>query len=388
VKVLWVVVDSLRADACGFAGGAAGTPTLDRLAAEGSSFSQAFCSASWTIPSLCSMDTGAFPHQLGVCHWGHRLPARHTSMMATFRRAGWRVAAFTPNPEWSFRGWPDRPVVGHVHAEEEMLAAVRAPGDALFLVHHGGTRFPYVTKQRTRAGLQSAAHLGIAALRQNHARLAPTFLGLYRRAIHLWSEERLPRLLDALCHGGEEVLVAITADHGESLGEYMPDGPRPRHIFDLHGRWLRDATTQVPLVFWGNTVGGAVPAGQVLGGFARGVDLGPTLCDAAGIPWEPARVARRGVTLLPSLMGGQPAPSLDALTVRGHNTQDPDTYPENGRAMWRGYSLRSAEGRTTWDAVDDPIPAGPARALYAEWEAAADSPALVQGAAELLAPNR
>jgi len=316
------------------------------------------------------MDTAAFPHHVGVCNWGHRLPEGRASMLATFARAGWRVRTFTPNPRWSFWGWPEPTHPGDSQDEEKLLTAVRAPGNALFLVHHWSTHLPYVTKRRTWTGLRNAAETAIAALRKHPAELAPKLRGLYHRAIGQWSEHNLPRLLEAASHGGEDVFVAITADHGENWGACMPQGGPVRHIFDLHGRWLEDATTHVPLLLWGKTTAGSIPSGQALGGFARGVDLAPTLCEAAGLDWVPAEGHPvQGKSLLHAAMTGQPAPSDAALTVRSHNTHEPDTYPEDGRAMWRGYSLRTAAGRVTWDAIDNPN-APASDALRAEWEVA------------------
>ena len=45
MKVLLLIVDSLRADAPGFGGGPA-SPTLDGLAAEGTRFDKSYCAAS------------------------------------------------------------------------------------------------------------------------------------------------------------------------------------------------------------------------------------------------------------------------------------------------------------------------------------------------------
>ena len=244
------------------------------------------------------------------------------------------------------------------------------------------THLPYLTVRRPWSGLRNAANAAIAALARHPADMAPKLERLYHRSVQHFSEERLPRLVEAASHGGHDVLFAITADHGEHWGECLPAGHKIHHIYDLHGRWLADPTTRVPLIFWGQTVNAPVPSSQRLGGFARGVDMGPTLTDAAGLTWpeNPAHPIE-GHSLIPAVISGEPAPALAALTVRSHNTHVPDTYPPDGRKMWRGYSLRPDAGRWTWDAIfqrtrhlegataNAEIEAG----LQAEWEKACDA---------------
>jgi arylsulfatase A-like enzyme len=66
MKVVLIVADSMRGDAPGFAGGPTETPLMDRLAGEGTRFDSAFASGAWTIPSLMSMLTGAYPHRISI----------------------------------------------------------------------------------------------------------------------------------------------------------------------------------------------------------------------------------------------------------------------------------------------------------------------------------
>ena len=59
--VVIVTLDTLRADHVGGYGGLAETPTLDRLAAQGTLFERAFCNVPLTLPSHATMLTGLLP---------------------------------------------------------------------------------------------------------------------------------------------------------------------------------------------------------------------------------------------------------------------------------------------------------------------------------------
>ncbi|MCP5119264.1 MAG: sulfatase-like hydrolase/transferase, partial [bacterium] len=64
-----ITVDTLRADALGFAGHPeAATPVLDRLAAAGRVFSGAHAHCVTTLPSHASILTGLYPYQHGARH--------------------------------------------------------------------------------------------------------------------------------------------------------------------------------------------------------------------------------------------------------------------------------------------------------------------------------
>ena len=68
------------------------TPTLDRLAAEGITFDNAFCSNSICTPSRASIITGQYPHVNGVTDLtGRILPAKQT-LPILFRQAGYQTA--------------------------------------------------------------------------------------------------------------------------------------------------------------------------------------------------------------------------------------------------------------------------------------------------------
>ena len=92
--------------------------------------------------------------------------------------------------------------------------------------------------------------------------------------------------LDALGIGRQAV-VALTADHGESLAEH-----RVPFAHDA----LYDATVHVPLIV---RAPGALPAGRVVEALSQAVDVAPTLLDLAGLPEAAATPSIQGRSLRP-----------------------------------------------------------------------------------------
>ncbi|MDP7113914.1 MAG: sulfatase-like hydrolase/transferase [Myxococcota bacterium] len=373
MMVVVLVVDSLRGDAPGYTGGPAATPLLDQVAGEGTWFERTVVSGSWTVPSLLSMVTGSYPHRLGICRWRHPFPERRPTLMSAFASAGFEVRTLSFNPRWSMATCPGRGLPGDSQDPEQVLDALRGPRgrDRLVIIHHWWTHLPYLARKLPRDGWLRTCDAILDSLARRPDPLAIKFRGLYHRALAHFSAELLGRYLDAAASGGEDVLLLLTGDHGENWGECLAPGRRVEHIYDLHGRWLADGTACVPLLLWGRGHGGAIPVASGLGGVARGVDIGPTVADLAGIPWPgqlpapggPHGVDRGitpdgrgltidGVSLAPAVRAGEPAPSSEAMVVSSHNTHQPHTYPAEARQMWRAFGLRTDRAWYVFDGVD------------------------------------
>ncbi len=370
--VLVLIVDSLRADAPGFGGGEALTPTLDGLAAGGTVYESAIASAGWTVPSLNALAAGTFPHRIGVARWRHPHPRRRPTLFTAFEAAGFEVFSFFHNPRWAFAASQRRGRVGDSQNRESVCAALRAPrgADRFVFVHHWWTHLPYRTESLPRKPWKSLCNEILADLARDPGTQRPRQRRAYLDTVEYLDRELLGGYLDAAHSGGDDVLVCVTADHGENWGESVPEGHTVGHIYDLHGRWLTDDTTHVPLLFHGGRGSSRVPPGQRLGGFARGVDVAPTVCALAGVPWPgplpetdgPTLIDRGiaevgdlqldGVSLAEGLAAGQVAPSEVAVTVTSNNAIVPARYPRAARTMWRRFSVRTTSARYVWDGVD------------------------------------
>lgn len=359
--VLLIVADSVRADAPGFGGGPP-TPTLDALAAAGTVCTDAVASAAWTVPSLNALATGTFPHRVGVARWRHPFPRRRPTLMSAFAAAGFEVITAAHNPRYAFANTHHRGQVVDGEDLPALLAALqgRRGRDVFVLLHYWWTHLPYRNERLPRSAWKRLCDETIQALAEDPANAVPAARDAYHACLRYFDVEVLPRLLDA----APDALIAFTADHGETWGDSLPAGHRPTHLYDLHGRWLSDETTRVPLLLHGP----GVPPGR-LRGWVRGVDVAPTLCGLASVPWPgplpdpggPCLVERGigadgsglhldGVDLGPRLRG-ETVGASDALTVTTYNAVHPGKYPRAGRRLWCRYGLREDAARWTWDGL-------------------------------------
>ena len=94
-SAILITVDTLRADALGFAGDPrVATPALDRLAAAGRVFDFAHAHAVTTLPSHASILTGLYPYQHGARHnAGFVLAGDVPTLASRLRDAGFATAA-------------------------------------------------------------------------------------------------------------------------------------------------------------------------------------------------------------------------------------------------------------------------------------------------------
>lgn len=104
-NVIWVFGDQHRAQALGCAGDPnLHTPNIDRLAAEGLSFTAAVAGTPLCCPYRGSLLTGRYPHQ---CVPGHEypLPDGQPTLAAPFKEAGYHTAYFG---KWHLDGFHER----------------------------------------------------------------------------------------------------------------------------------------------------------------------------------------------------------------------------------------------------------------------------------------
>jgi choline-sulfatase len=443
-NVLLVLSDEHRPDALGVAGhDHVETPTLDRLAATGTRFSNAYCPSPLCAPCRASFTTGRYVHEVGAWDnaasydgsapsWGERF-ADAGVPVTTVGKLDFRpgVEAFEEQIEPSYRAEPDvnglhrEPPIVRESARERILAAgpTEEPGwherqDARcteaalsWLREHADDEEPWVlslnyilphfplTARREYYERYPEAEMDLPAdypagddhpileeLRDHFdGRAVPESVLRRTRAAYyaLCTEldDNLARVLDALEETGqrEDTLVVYTADHGEPLGD--------------HECWWKcsmyEQSVGVPMV----ASGPDVEAGRVIDQPVSLLDLVPTFADVLGLEPDPAW---RGESLADLLAGGDPDPERAVFSeYHAHGTSRGAFMLRQGRYKYVHYPDNpaqlfdlDADPEELDNLADDPDYADVRARLEAELRAVCDPAAVDRRAREDQAERR
>jgi arylsulfatase len=308
-NVLWIVLDTVRADFLGCYGGPAGiSPRIDELADRGVLFERAVSQAGWTLPAMVSMLTGLHAESHGVVHTEHRLPAQAVTVAERMSVAGFTTAAvvsgtFTDSYWGMDQGFDHFDDLGMV--VDDHGASPRDPTDTQAMKNRAHRRItsPLVT-DRAIAWLEEHPqrrfflmthyfdpHLDYLEHSGISERFAPMPCSSPRlcaldpdpqetarlRAFHAgeiaFTDLHIGRLLDYLDERGllHETIVVLTADHGEEFYERK---------FLAHGNFLFNEVIRVPLIVV--APGGATPPGRRVRTPVASLDIGATLLELTG----------------------------------------------------------------------------------------------------------
>jgi arylsulfatase A-like enzyme len=322
-NVLWISLDTLRADHVGAFGGPAGlTPTLDELSKEGVVFPDTTCPMPLTAPSHVAMLTGLMPHESGVHKNGVPLSRSVASLPRQLAEHGYVTAGFvsgfplfdrsshfashfhhyddefdpsaplsegarmTPLGRVALRAmrfrrhWREPIERNGDKTVDRTIRWLETQGDGagarpffvfchLYDVH--AEYLPHEPGQKPSPfwdAESSIARLEILQDETERRRLAD----LYSGEVH-FADAQVGRLLERLRARGllERTLVVVTADHGESLGEhdYWYEHINPYHV-----------ETHVPLIL---RLPNHEKAGTRVAGPAQLTDLAATVRDLLGL---------------------------------------------------------------------------------------------------------
>jgi arylsulfatase A-like enzyme len=338
--LVWLVIDTLRADALGAYGctergetDAPPSPNLDRLAAEGFLFERAYAAAPWTVPSLATQLSGRYPFDHGANRLLEPLPERLVTLPQVLSRQGWRSVGVTTNFvtlgrygfDRGFERFDDSLALGHEgsygpQAVDRLLELSDGLGGPevrrflwllLFEPHfryeaHAGLRFGRGFGTRRAEAPYAGPLRGSEPLAELRASLAGGRLSAedleFLRALYqseaAAADQAFGRLRSGLEQRGlwDEAWVLASADHGEELGEQGWLGHTVR---------LSEALVRVPLLVRGPRSAGLAP--RRIDVPVSQVDLFATALDFAGLP-AAARPPVESRSLWPLLVGAEVEP--------------------------------------------------------------------------------
>ncbi len=295
--VLLVTSDTHRADHVGLASGGARvrTPMLDALAARGMFFEDCWSSTNVTRPSHVSLLTSVTPRDTGIVTNFQRLQDEAATLAEAFRAAGYAtfaaVSAAPLDDRFSGLGQGFDRMSSPDEAQRDAAATIArlsawlpsAEGFPLFVwMHLFDAHAPYVVPEEYRrlhypaerdpydASLPELA--GRARPDWDPAVRDPEWVLAQYGAQVSYLDDRLAGLF--VLPRFAEAIVAVTADHGESLDAHG--------IYYSHAELYPD-TLHVPLILaWPGAHGGERVTRSVLQ-----IDVGRTLLDLAGLAETP-----------------------------------------------------------------------------------------------------
>ena len=293
-NLLLITVDTVRADVLGCYGGSVETPVIDRLAAEGVRFDNAWTVTPLTLPSHASILTGLYPPSHGIReNTNFRLAPGVRTLAEHLRENGYRTRAVVSSFVLSGIFGLDQ---GFDVYDEPRSGKMIMPGGRSVEFREILERKAGETTRQVLNGLDPAMDqpyfLWVHYFDPHSAYEPPEpFASRYRDDLYrgevAYVDSEIGRLLSGLKERDllENTLVAVVADHGESLGE---------HGEATHGLFVYRSTIQVPLILH---MPGVVEQGAIRTDPVSVVDLVPTVLDLMEVPpiALPAEVAGRSV---------------------------------------------------------------------------------------------
>jgi arylsulfatase A-like enzyme len=327
-NLILVTVDTLRSDFLGVYGHEMPvSPNIDLMASRALIFERAYSTAPFTAPSHASILTAQHPSTHGVIFNGHRAPVTISEASVTIaehlQAEGFETAAVVSagplHSKYGFgRGFDEYHLVlrpahgdlggdgaGVIQKAAEWLDS-RRPGERFFLwIHLFDPHLQYISSKEVleQLGLESDLKVNL----RNAKKLpAETLRSAYRAEVYEMDRHfgSLQRHLESTGLD-ESTLIALTADHGEYLGE---------HGRNDHSQ-LYDEVLAVPLLIRPPGLKTQVRRTDVV----STVDLVPTLLD---------------------LLGVEPLPY-----AQGHSLLDVTTSDRAAYAEWRNYGILGSKYR-------------------------------------------
>jgi arylsulfatase A-like enzyme len=378
-SLLLITIDTLRADHLSAYGYSRPTsPRIETLARQGMVFRNTFATVPRTTQSVATILTGLYPKHHRARGLFSFLPPGNTTLSEILKERGYSTWAVVSNiflqpgkgfeqgfdsysnPRSRFDGDSSRQVT------DEALQRIAAapPGSPFFLwVHYLDPHWSYEPEPRFAAMFDPGYRPSEAMKEMVEGKFHkgdiifnnPLDPADRRHLVALYDgeiaqvDEQVGRLLDGIPpEVRENLLIVLTSDHGESLGE---------HGYSFaHGEYLYDGTLRVPLLF---VFPGRVPLGEQ-SRFASLLDVAPSILRLLGLPDRPGM---DGIPLFAAAGSGMvPAGSHDLLFAE---TDYQLIHSANPRFFVPGVQGRwSCSRRGPRKLIRIPHPGGDLRELY------------------------
>jgi len=360
-NVVLIIIDTIRPDRLGCYGCTLPTsPNIDKLASEGTLFTNAVTTAPITLPSVSAILTSTYPVSNNVRYNGRFfLSDANITLAEILKQQGYKTAAFIGGfpldsrfkVDQGFDVYDDdfsnsakqgnRKWIGHEVGDFERTAAevnentfkwLEQKGDDPFflMVHYFDPHWPH----------KSPGDFG------------EKFKSPYNNEV-AYTDEQIGKLLKKLDDMGlmKDTFVVLTGDHGEGLGA---------HEELTHGEYIFDTTVLIPLVLYHQN---RIPKGRKIDMMVRSIDIMPTILELLNVPASPES---QGVSLLQAFTGElEESPALIETMLPYYESADRGTTPAKVMGLRTGrwklvYATFERDGKPVqigelYDIQEDPL---------------------------------
>jgi arylsulfatase A-like enzyme len=308
-NILLIVADTLRADHLGCFGFEKDTsPRIDGLASRGTRFTRYYTVVPTTLASFTSLLTSRHPKDHGAFRNGFKGYEDLPVLSRVFQDAGYETAAFVSSyclgREFGMsRGFdlfdqqfttptrlPDnrliRPASEVTRSVLNWLRGDREDAPFFALVHYFDPHWPQNPPPAFReffGAVKQADPNGLPSFKaaQRHLEETGGRPGAFEINLHnlycaeiRYMDSEIGKVLDYLDEAGlaEDTVVVFTADHGRTFWDHDD--------YFNHGRFVYESTIHIPLIL---RAGGKASQEVRCDELLCNLDLGPTLCDLAGL---------------------------------------------------------------------------------------------------------
>jgi choline-sulfatase len=319
-NIILITLDTTRADRMGFLGSKRGlTPNLDAMARQGVAFTRAYAHVPITTASHTTILTGTYPQFNRVDDFGIPLSPRLPYLPDLLHGQGYHTGAFVGSLILD-------PLDGTAPGFDRGFEIYDA---GFHLRRHGMDRYKSVER---RAG--DVVNHALAWLSQLEN--GPFFLWVHLYDAHdpydppppfkakfasqlydgeiAYADSAVGKLIDELRKHGlyDETLIAVMADHGESLGA---------HGENTHGIFLYDETLHVPLLF---KLPASRTGGKQIDARVRLVDVAPTILQEVGLAVPKEMQGESLAPLMNKIATNPPHPAgrVSPLASAGNSEED------------------------------------------------------------------